>query len=71
MVTVAVGSLNNLATCRVETNSTGADEPSYVEFDAPSSSSPVEPGTPKWANYVKGVIACFHGIIITFNIHNK
>lgn len=57
MTTVAVGSLNDLQVCRVETDSKGADEPRYVEYDT----SPIQQGSPKWANYVKGVTACFHG----------
>ena len=58
MVTVAVGSLNDLPICRIETDSKWADEPKYVEFDAQA----IQPGVqPKWANYVKGVAACFHG----------
>lgn len=62
MVTVVVGSLNGLPICRIETDLKGADEPKYVEFDAPAlASTPIQPGTPKWANYVKGVAACFHG----------
>ena len=58
MTTVAVGSLNELQVCRVETDSKGADEPRYVEYDT----SLIQQGSPKWANYVKGDTACFHGI---------
>lgn len=61
MVTVAVGSLNDLGICRIE--SQGMDD-GYVEF--PSSS--IAPGSPNWANYVKGVLACFHGKLANKNI---
>lgn len=68
MSTVCVGSLNKLSICRVETDSNiqGTDKPKYVEFGVPSASSPIEPGSPKWANYVKGVVAGFHGKTIIF-----
>lgn len=64
MATVCVGSLNELSVCRVETDSTiqGIDDPKYVEFNIPSETTSLEPGSPKWANYVKGVIAGFHGM---------
>ena len=55
LTTVAVGSINDLNICRIE--SQGMKEPNYVEF----ASTSVEPGEPKWANYIKGVVACFHG----------
>jgi len=63
MVTVAVGKLNNLNVCRIETDpaSKATDDPKYVEFNVPSASNMIEPGNPKWANYVKGVVAGFHG----------
>lgn len=54
LTTVAVGSINDLNICRIE--SQGMKEPNYVEF----ASTSVEPGEPKWANYIKGVVACFH-----------
>lgn len=65
MATVCVGSLNNLQVCRVLTDSKieGIDEPRFIEFCIPTLSSPLTPGLPKWANYVKGVIATgFQGI---------
>ncbi|KZS17139.1 Galactokinase [Daphnia magna] len=65
MATVCVGSLNELSVCRVETDSTiqGIDDPKYVEFNIPSETTSLEPGSPKWANYVKGVIAGFHASV--------
>lgn len=67
MVTVAVGRLNGSDTCRIQTDSRGigSDEAGYVEFKAPTEACPIQPGTPKWANYVKGVVACFHGDLFT------
>lgn len=63
MATVTVGSLNELSVCRIETDPAidGIDHPKYVEFEVPSATSPIKPGEPKWANYVKGVVASFHG----------
>lgn len=63
MATVIVGSLNELSICRIETDAKiqGIDDPKYVEFNIPSKDTAVEPGSPKWANYVKGVVAGFHG----------
>lgn len=68
MVTVVLGRLNGSNTCRVVTdpNNNSTDQPKFVEFDVPSS-SPLLPGTPKWANYVKGVVACFHGEVQGFD----
>ncbi|XP_046463941.1 galactokinase-like [Daphnia pulex] len=67
MATVIVGSLNELSICRIETDAKiqGIDDPKYVEFNIPSKDTAVEPGSPKWANYVKGVVAGFHGPIKT------
>ena len=52
--------------CRIETDSKieGIDLPKYVEFSIPSKTKAVEPGSPKWANYVKGVVAGFHGSVM-------
>jgi len=66
MATVIVGSVNELSMCRIETDSEiqGIDVPKYVEFNIPSKDTTVEPGSPKWANYVKGVVAGFHGRVL-------
>lgn len=53
MVTVIVGKATTSGTCRVETLSDRADEPHYTEFAVAG----LQPGQPKWANYVKGVVA--------------
>ena len=57
MVTVIVGRKTEGSTCRVHTLAQGADEPTYTEFP----SKGLSPGTPKWANYVKGVVDKFPG----------
>lgn len=69
MVTVAVGKLNDLNICRIETDLTGkaTDQSKYVEFNVPSASS-IQPGNPKWANYIKGVVAGFHGGLLNINL---
>ena len=66
MATVSIGALNMQSICRIETDSKGVDDPRYVEFDIPSATSPIEPGNPKWANYIKGVVAGFHGRMHNF-----
>uniref|UniRef100_A0A493TRM3 Galactokinase 1 n=1 Tax=Anas platyrhynchos platyrhynchos TaxID=8840 RepID=A0A493TRM3_ANAPP len=54
--TVLVGSPTQDGTISILTTSEAADEPRRVQFPAPSESSPLSPGQPHWANYVKGVI---------------
>lgn len=61
LVTVLVGKKTDSGLCRVLTLAQGTDDPKYVEFQAPSEKSPLAPGTPKWANYVKGVVANYKG----------
>ncbi|XP_060567689.1 galactokinase-like [Ruditapes philippinarum] len=61
LVTVLVGKKTDGQQCRVLTLTDGVDDPNYVEFPVPSESSPLTPGTPKWANYVKGVVANYKG----------
>ncbi|KAK3090426.1 hypothetical protein FSP39_011772 [Pinctada imbricata] len=56
-VTVMVGSKGDGDLCRVLTTAEGVDEPKYVEFSIKDN----KPGTPKWANYVKGVVANYVG----------
>ena len=65
LVTVFVGRKTDKAVCRILTLAPGVDTPTYVEFAAPSPDNPPPVGTPKWANYVKGVIAHFKGNNIT------
>ena len=46
--------------CRVVTLSEACDSPKKVEFTV-ENLKPSESGKPKWAEYVKGVVANFHG----------
>ncbi|KAM9177683.1 galactokinase isoform 2-T2 [Mergus octosetaceus] len=59
--TVLVGSPTQDGTISILTTSEAADEPHRVQFPAPSESSPLSPGQPHWANYVKGVIQHYRG----------
>lgn len=43
------------------TTSEDADEPRRLQFPLPTDKRPLEPGTPHWANYVKGVIQHYPG----------
>jgi galactokinase len=63
MVTVALAKENFMNICRVITDmiNGAANEENFVEFDIPSENRSLTAGFPKWANYVKGVVACFHG----------
>lgn len=61
LVSVFVGRENGTSQCRVVSLADGIDSPNYVEFPAPSGGTPLEPGSPKWANYVKGVVANYKG----------
>ncbi|KAM5135481.1 galactokinase [Mantella aurantiaca] len=56
LVTVMVGSRRGDGKICLVTTAAGADEPLKVEFEAPNGDRPLVPGTPKWANYAKGVI---------------
>ncbi|XP_068162159.1 galactokinase isoform X1 [Antennarius striatus] len=56
LVTVVVGSQTSGQDVTVVTTTKDADEPRRVNFSLPSDGSPLAPGSPKWANYVKGVI---------------
>ncbi|XP_050542959.1 galactokinase-like [Daktulosphaira vitifoliae] len=69
MVTIMLGRTNDTDTCRVVTASSDIDcakESNYAEFKIPSI-KPLSVGVPKWANYVKGVIACFQSIVVGFD----
>ena len=61
MVTVVVGTKTTTGLCRVLTQADGADEPKYTEFSMCTADKPLQPGLPRWANYVKGVVACYIG----------
>ncbi|XP_052791272.1 galactokinase-like [Mya arenaria] len=67
LVSVFVGRKNGTSQCRVQTLSQGADDPTYVEFPVPSDATPLNPGVPKWANYVKGVVANYKGSVPGFD----
>ncbi|XP_064007093.1 galactokinase [Pogoniulus pusillus] len=59
--TVLVGSPTQDGTISILTTSAEADEPHRVQFPAPCQGSPLSPGQPRWANYVKGVIQHYQG----------
>ncbi|NWH48229.1 GALK1 Galactokinase, partial [Fregata magnificens] len=59
--TVLVGSPTQDGTISILTTSAEADEPRRVQFPAPRQGSPLSPGQPRWANYVKGVIQHYRG----------
>lgn len=61
MGTVLVGAPTQDETISIITTSAEADEPHKVQFLAPTASSPLSPGQPHWANYVKGVIQHYRG----------
>ena len=65
MVTLVVGVRTNEKVCHVKTISETVDHPTTTQFDIPTTESPLKPGNPKWANYVKGVVANFHGNYIS------
>uniref|UniRef100_T1IN04 Galactokinase n=1 Tax=Strigamia maritima TaxID=126957 RepID=T1IN04_STRMM len=54
--------------CTLVTNAEHADEPKIAEIAVPTSFSPIAPipSTPKWMNYVRGVLANFHHTICPF-----
>ena len=56
-----VGKKTDSGTCRVLTLANVGNE-NYVEFPVPSNKATLSPGEPKWANYVKGVVANYKGI---------
>ncbi|XP_025414042.1 galactokinase-like isoform X2 [Sipha flava] len=69
MVTIVLGRANNTDICRVVTECSSLEEikdSNKTEFKIPTV-KPLYVGTPKWANYVKGVIACFQSIVVGFD----
>ncbi|NXU72806.1 GALK1 Galactokinase, partial [Oreotrochilus melanogaster] len=61
MGTVLVGSPTQDGTISIVTTAVEADEPHRVQFPAPCQGSPLSPGPPRWANYIKGVIQHYRG----------
>ncbi|KAM6403311.1 galactokinase [Rhynochetos jubatus] len=59
--TVLVGSPTQDGTISILTTSAEADGPQRVQFPAPRQGSPLSPGQPRWANYIKGVIQHYRG----------
>lgn len=53
--------------CQLGTSAKDADEPKMITFSVPTQDSPLVPGKPSWANYVKGVIANFPEQIPAFD----
>ncbi|XP_021914614.1 galactokinase-like isoform X2 [Zootermopsis nevadensis] len=66
LLTVIVGKKNDADKCVVVTEAKDADKPVKVEFSVPTTGS-LAPGTPKWANYVKGIVQYFKGTVVGFN----
>ncbi|XP_074520051.1 galactokinase [Halichoeres trimaculatus] len=56
LVTVVVGSWTSGQDVTLVTVTEDADVPHQVSFSLPNDGSGLTPGTPRWANYVKGVI---------------
>ncbi|KAG2460771.1 galactokinase [Polypterus senegalus] len=56
MCTVIVGIPTSDKFAVIVTAAKEADEPHKIDFPIPEGSSPLKPGEPKWANYVKGVV---------------
>lgn len=66
-VTILAGRKTSCGVCRVLTLADGTDEPRYTEFPLPTPDNPLQPGLPKWANYVKGVVQNFKGTLSSFD----
>lgn len=60
-MTVVVGGRAPGQVASVVTANEDADEPRRVDFSLPGDGSPLCPGLPGWANYVKGVIQHYRG----------
>ncbi|XP_030019250.1 galactokinase [Sphaeramia orbicularis] len=56
LVTVVVGRQTPGQDVTIVTATKDADEPRRVDFSIPTDGSALAPGSPSWANYVKGVI---------------
>lgn len=62
-----VGSGISGQSCSVVTVAESADEPRRVDFDLPTDRAPLTGGQPAWANYVKGVVQHYRGILTSNN----
>ncbi|KAL1453044.1 hypothetical protein WDU94_007220 [Cyamophila willieti] len=62
VVTVVIGSRNNSNSIHIYSDSEKADNPRDIQFDVPSVKK-LTPGSPKWANYVKGVVNIFNDTV--------
>lgn len=60
-MTVMLGSETSDQDVTVTTLNEDADEPRKIHFHLPTDGTPLSPGSPKWANYVKGVIQHYRG----------
>ena len=67
LVTVIVGRKSDGNFCQLGTCAKGVDEPHMTTFPVHTPGSPLTPGKPTWANYVKGVISNFPGEIPAFD----
>lgn len=67
LVTVMVGKRTDSDKCKIFTLAENVDQPHQVEFQLPTPSHPLKPQKPNWANYVKGVVANFHGPVSGFD----
>lgn len=56
LVTVVVGRQTSGQDVTIVTTTKDADEPRRVDFSIPTDGLALSPGSPSWANYVKGVI---------------
>ncbi|KAL0984071.1 hypothetical protein UPYG_G00136700 [Umbra pygmaea] len=56
LVTVIVGSMTSGQSVSIITAAKDVEEPRRVNFDLPNDMTPLSPGKPSWANYVKGVV---------------
>lgn len=61
LMTVMVGSQTSGHDVTVITTAEDADDPRKIHFSLPTDGAPLSPGSPKWANYVKGVIQHYRG----------
>ncbi|XP_014284501.1 galactokinase isoform X2 [Halyomorpha halys] len=67
LITVVVGKLNNSNNINIYSMTEDLHEPSNVTFKVPKDNYKLTPGSPKWANYCKGVVANFKGNVPGFN----